>query len=192
MIHKITETPEKMIRKLALTGFAALALSTMAVSAQASSLITNGDFETTTATGSTQFKSGINGSNVAGTGWNIGAGSAGIHPTLTFLTFPGTDGTSTAGTSLDGKTVSTLHLWDKNYSANPGKNYIPQTSPVGGNFIVADGGFQLTTLYQSVSGLTAGQKYELTFYQAAGQLYGFTGATKEQWQVTFGRHAHVD
>ena len=48
MINRITG---ETLRKLAITGFAALALSTMAVSAQASSLITNGDFETTTATG---------------------------------------------------------------------------------------------------------------------------------------------
>jgi hypothetical protein len=32
----------------------------------------------------------------------------------------------------------------------------------------------------------SGQKYTLTFYQAGAQQAGFSGATTDQWQVTFG------
>jgi hypothetical protein len=39
---------------------------------------------------------------------------------------------------------------------------------------------------QSISGLTVGQTYVLTFYWAAAQQQGFTGATTEWWQVSLG------
>ncbi len=59
--------------------------------------------------------------------------------------------------------------------------------PSGGNFIQADGNpaFQ-TSFNQSITGLTPGQDYTLTFWQAAGQQTGFTGATTEQWIVALG------
>ena len=42
------------------------------------------------------------------------------------------------------------------------------------------------TIFQTVSGLTAGTTYTLQFQQAAGQQTGFTGATTEQWKVFLG------
>jgi len=59
--------------------------------------------------------------------------------------------------------------------------------PPGGNFIQADGNpiFE-TSFNQTITGLTAGQAYTLTFWQAAGQQSGFSGATTEQWKVFFG------
>ena len=36
---------------------------------------------------------------------------------------------------------------------------------------------------QVISGLTAGVTYTLSFWQAAGQQQGFSGATTEQWKV---------
>ena len=63
----------------------------------------------------------------------------------------------------------------------------PATSPDGGNFVEADGAPSYHgALYQTISGLTAGRTYELTFFQAAGQQTGFKGPTTEQWQVSFG------
>jgi PEP-CTERM motif len=61
--------------------------------------------------------------------------------------------------------------------------------PTGGNFVEADGnptfdsGFNYT-----VSGLTIGQTYTLSFYQAGGQQQGFASGlvTKEQWIVALG------
>ncbi len=63
----------------------------------------------------------------------------------------------------------------------------PTTSENGGNFLEADGAPSYSNaISQSISGLTVGQEYVLTFDQAAGQQTGFTGPTTEQWKVTFG------
>jgi len=63
----------------------------------------------------------------------------------------------------------------------------PTTSPQGGNFIQADGSSGLAyPLSQTITGLTAGQSYTISFYQAAGQQLNDYGATTEQWQVTLG------
>jgi hypothetical protein len=63
----------------------------------------------------------------------------------------------------------------------------PNHSPQGGNFVQSDStpNFALP-ITQSISGLTAGQSYTLSFYQAAGQGLGNIGATTDQWEVTLG------
>ena len=67
----------------------------------------------------------------------------------------------------------------------------PSTSPVGGNFVEADGDPSFAgTISQSISGLTVGQEYDVTFWQAAGQQDGFTGPTTEQWKVGLGSEYH--
>lgn len=61
--------------------------------------------------------------------------------------------------------------------------------PSGGNFVQADGNPDFfSTFNQDISGLTIGQTYTLTFWQAAGQQQGFTGDTTEQWRVFFGEN----
>ena len=40
-----------------------------------------------------------------------------------------------------------------------------------------------TSFNQVISGLTAGMTYTLSFWQAAGQQQGFSGATTEQWKI---------
>jgi len=63
----------------------------------------------------------------------------------------------------------------------------PRTSPVGGNFVLADGDPNYSSaISQTIGGLTVGETYALSFYQAAGQQLGFTGPTTERWRVTFG------
>jgi hypothetical protein len=60
----------------------------------------------------------------------------------------------------------------------------PKTSPDLGNFVEADAAPSFRgVIYQSIGGLTVGQTYAVSFFQAAGQQSGFTGATTEQWQV---------
>ncbi len=96
------------------------------------------------------------------TGWTGGEN-------LTFIASPGT--------------ASTVYL-----DVYPG---LPSTSPVGGNFLESDGDPSFhSTISQSISGLTVGQKYEVTFWQAAGQQNGFTGPTTEQWKVGLGSEYH--
>jgi hypothetical protein len=56
-----------------------------------------------------------------------------------------------------------------------------------GNEIGLDGDSNyVQTIFQTVSGLIVGQNYQLQFYQASAQEHSFSGATTEQWQVTFG------
>jgi PEP-CTERM motif len=59
--------------------------------------------------------------------------------------------------------------------------------PPGGNFIQADGNPTFETSFnQVITGLTMGTDYSLSFWQAAGQQQGFSGATTEQWKVFLG------
>jgi hypothetical protein len=61
------------------------------------------------------------------------------------------------------------------------------TVPAGTNFYQADGNPQFeSTIKQTITGLTAGTTYDLSFQQAAGQQQGFSGATTEQWKVFLG------
>lgn len=63
----------------------------------------------------------------------------------------------------------------------------PGVSPDGGNFLTADAdSFYSEAISQTISGLTSGLQYTLTFYQAGAQQTGFTGATTNKWRVTFG------
>jgi hypothetical protein len=59
--------------------------------------------------------------------------------------------------------------------------------PGGGNFIESDASVGLAQpVAQTISSLTVGQSYTVSFNQAAGQQYGDSGATIEQWQVSLG------
>ena len=65
----------------------------------------------------------------------------------------------------------------------------PGISPDGGNFVAIDGDRSIpvsTTLYQTLTGLTSGQFYDVSFYQASAQFLDRTGATTEQWDVSLG------
>jgi hypothetical protein len=85
---------------------------------------------------------------------------------LTFIAYP--------GTADDGSYLSVYGPF-------------PATSPAGGNFVEMDGDPNYSSaIYQTISGLTVGKSYAVSFFQAAGQQLGFTGPTTEQWAVTFG------
>jgi hypothetical protein len=59
--------------------------------------------------------------------------------------------------------------------------------PGGYNVVEADGNPIFESGFNdTVTGLTAGQTYNLTFYQAASQQLGFVGNTTEQWIVALG------
>jgi hypothetical protein len=104
-------------------------------------------------------------STVAPTNWSQTGGGS----NLVFVDGPGTATSSTGGYAVWGP------------FNNP---------PTGGNFIQADGNPNYERVfYQTITGLTVGQTYELTFWQAAGQQNGFSGATTEQWIVSLGKSA---
>ncbi|GJJ03291.1 hypothetical protein RugamoR64_38290 [Duganella rhizosphaerae] len=75
-----------------------------------------------------------------------------------------------------------LQLWGAGNGSANGLG----ASPAGGNFIAADGAFEIAPLTQTVNGLVAGQQYNLSFYWAGAQQYTFNGATTEQWKVSLG------
>jgi hypothetical protein len=120
-----------------------------------------------------------------------------------FVYAPGTadSGTSAAGANA-GKpnqapgqfTVTTgankgygnTYMWGSN---NGGASTLPATDPAGGNFVAADGAYEQGAITQTVTGLTVGKTYQLTFYNAAAQQQGFDGATTEKWTVTLGSQA---
>ncbi len=56
------------------------------------------------------------------------------------------------------------------------------------NYVQADGNpyYESGFSYASVMGLTPGDTYSLTFYQAASQQTGYSGATTNQWIVALG------
>ena len=67
-------------------------------------------------------------------------------------------------------------------------------SPDGGNLFAATsqvGSSGRQQLSQTISGLTAGNEYTLSFYEGLGQRTGYTGATSGFWDVTFGSETYT-
>jgi hypothetical protein len=109
-------------------------------------------------------------STVAPVDWSTGAAGAG--GSLTYVGQQGSEGF--AGSPGNIYPVYT----------NPGFNI---TVPTGTNFFQADGNPRYEdTIFQTITGLTAGKTYSLQFQQAAGQQVGFHGDTTEQWKVFLG------
>jgi hypothetical protein len=143
---------------------AAMALGAAAPAWAGAQLVTNGSFEQTSS------GSGQMGYNTAATGWTTSG--------YNFVFSSGSADT----TGVTGQ-YGNLKLWGPNDGSNNG---LPASSPDGGNYIGADGAFQVGAITQTISGLTIGQQYTLGFYWAAAQQYSFTGANTEQWQVSLG------
>lgn len=129
-------------------------------------LVVNGDFEQTTLTTSSQMQT----NNV--TGWSTSG--------YNFLYLPGTADVGGAQTVQYGCCTK---LWGPNDGS---ANGLTATSPTGGNFVAADAAFGVGAITQTVVGLTIGSNYALSFWWAAAQQQGFTGATTESWNVSFG------
>jgi hypothetical protein len=177
---------------LALTGLAltGLALTGLVTAAQAGpNLVTNGSF------------SGINagnnvGGNTCGTSdtttaqltncdlpnwyWApSGGGSAsGLNPgsnNYTFILNNAASGSGNYGNYTAFNSISNSTLGLKGTITTPPDN--------GTNWIGADGAFQTSYLYTTVTGLIVGAAYNITFYMGANQQTGFTGQTTSTWQV---------
>ncbi|HME24339.1 MAG TPA: PEP-CTERM sorting domain-containing protein [Acetobacteraceae bacterium] len=155
------------LNRAALIASTALSLSLMTYSARADVLpVTNLGFS---GNALTQAKDYFN--TVMPTGWSVG--TAGANGSLTYVGQQGSEG-------FAGGPGNIYPVYD----TNPGFSV---TVPAGTNFFQADGNptFE-NTIFQTVSGLTAGTTYTLQFQQAAGQQKGFSGATTEQWLVYLG------
>jgi hypothetical protein len=146
----------------------------MATTAQANNLVLNGDFTTTTA---------ITATNAS----NSNGGELGYNLTATDWTTP-TNGFNLLFTSGANAVAGINNSFGapgfKLYGA---PNLLATTAvPGGGSFVGLDGAYQIEPLEQSISGLTVGDTYSVTFDWAGAQQSGFTGATTEQLQVYFG------
>ena len=162
-----------LLRVPGIVGLAALTVVVFGTPAFAGgNLILNGDFETTTASPSAAQ---VNMTNVSN--WSVNGG-------YTFLFVPqaGTTSGSSADNSGGVGQYGNLKLWGPGTGVANGLT----NSPTGGNFIAQDDNFQQAAISQTVTGLTAGVGYALSFYWAGAQQQGFTGVTEDQWTVNFG------
>jgi hypothetical protein len=66
----------------------------------------------------------------------------------------------------------------------------PQYSPDGGNFVLSDGDYMNSAITQTITGLTPGANYQLSFYQGLAQdtepNITIPGPVSGRWQVTLG------
>lgn len=131
-------------------------------------LVLNGGFEQTLVNVSSQFGSLYPSQQV--TGWST-AGYSLLYKS----------GTADTTGAIGNYGVTTL--WGPN---NGSSNGLPASSPSGGNYVAADGGFEVSPISQTISGLASGQRVEVSFYWAGAQEYGYNGASTEKWQVTLG------
>lgn len=163
-IKKLVRT-KSMLHRAAVIGRSAMALLALTISAQATTLILNGGFETLTGAASGQL-----GFNTNATGWT----TTGYN----FVFTPG-QADSTGATGADGN----LKLWGP---GDGSANGLPAVSPDGGNYVAADGAYEVSPISQTVDGLLPGERYMVGFYWAGAQQYTFNGATTEQWTVSLG------
>jgi hypothetical protein len=152
-----------------------IALSAMGGRAVAApvNLVTNGNFTNTSVTGNGGFLCANTGGSTCNSqlsGWS---------------------GTCATGGCVGTQTPSSILVAGSNGSAWNGGYGLYWNNigdpPAGGNTVAIDGDPKYSsTLSQSISGLNTGDTYILTFYQAASQQNGLTGATTEQWAVNLG------
>ncbi len=185
----------------------ALMAFTFGAPLQAANLVTNGNFELLTMTSGNAVHSTIigNGSNglPTSTGWisqsDIGPGGPRAGYNFIMVDNPGYLGGPNSQTGADDAfdapyADGAAHvpfdggrfaLWGPDYPGAPGTNQMTN-SPVGGNFLAADGSYLNRPVEQTITGLTPGTTYYLSFYWAAAQQGGVDGDTKEAWVVCVG------
>lgn len=144
--------------------------SAMLSTAAHANLVENGGFELTSVTRSSTLSpdSAVTGNQV--TGWDTYTISG---PSWNAIFFPGE--ATTIGASCAPFCGEQSRLW------------AATDSPDGGNFIAIDGDTTTATiLSQTISGLTVGALYDLSFDFAGAQYVTRVGATTEAWLVGFG------
>ncbi len=190
---------------IALLVLAPIAMGLTATSQANANLVTNGTF--TSTTGGTATSATVNGTVYTGTtgqvlmtgstygnfafnstpgalpavqlgGWYTYANAANSYSPFVFLAGPGTIFTTGFSDNWDNGYRT---LWQGSAAASA------SLSPVGGNFLVMDPGYNVGTINQNISGLVSGASYTLSFWWAAAQWSQATGATQgNDLQATIG------
>lgn len=80
---------------------------------------------------------------------------------------------------------SNIFLWGPDFSANPVSNGFTGSSN-GGKFLAAFGDYGRSKVSQTVTGLTAGNQYTLSFEYAGAQATDSTGDTQQYWSFDLG------
>lgn len=159
----------------------AAGLATFPASSNAANLIANGDFASlTNGLGQliTSAGSAVNGDTTA-TGWSVSGLSFVMHAAdqLVWSQY------AVGGSHL------TFSLADRsNTNGSVSANHWNGAAANGGNFLALDGYYPGATgvASQTVSGLTVGQSYRLSFYYAFAQQYNYSGASPQYLAVSFG------
>jgi len=154
--------------KSVLLSLSAVAALSAGMAHAATNLVTNGNFEQTTNGTNKQLASSVttaaNRTTLAG--WTSSNGNDGGYNFVLDSTIANTKESA---------------IWLK----SAGNGYT--ASADGANVFASDALYYPGTLSQSISGLTVGQSYTLSFDYALGQQVGFTGAnTNNYWEVSLG------
>jgi len=167
-----------MQSKTALLAVSALAGLAFSASAQAAEFVQNGGFESELLPISSEFGSRFPTEQV--TNWFTNGYN------FVFRPGPGVSGTTADTTGAVNevlpKTAPILKLWGPGDGSANGLTL----SPAGGNFVAAEPQFHPGAISQVINGLVAGRTYDLSFWWAGAQQFGFTGATFEGWDVSLG------
>lgn len=155
-----------MVKLFGLAAVAAAASLALGSAAHATTnLVVDGDF--------TDLSSGLGqlGYNTNAVGWSIPKNTIGYNLVMT------NGATGTAGQ------YGKITLWTQ---ANGGVNSWNGLAAVSGNFAALDGDYEVEPISQSITGLKAGETYNLSFYYAFGQQQNDTGATQQSLTWSLG------
>lgn len=144
-------------------------------------LVQNGNFQDMVSGGviNRQLTNTTSSNSTALQHWTIGTGGNNFNGVgLNFLVGPGWTSGGAVGQ------YGGFNVWSPNTGANNGFT----DSPIGGNYIVADGAPDYhAAISQVINGLTVGDQYAINFWWATGQQSNRDGVTDHKgWDVTFG------
>ena len=152
------------IMKASISVLVTAAVLAIGASAHATQFVVNGDF--------TQLSHGVGkiDSGTTVTGWDNPAAGGQTHA-YNFVMASATTG------------AGGVALWD---AANGGDNTWNGKAAGAGNFAAMDGAYQTGPIEQTLTGLTVGASYVLSFNYAFAQQKGYNGATVQHLTETLG------
>ena len=162
--------------QLGLVAAAALGAAILAANAAnaAVNLVTNGSFDVNGGAGELGF-------NTSAADWSVANPLGGGSYVFLFTPSGGASGTSADQAGASG-VFGTVAIWGPDNGSDNGLS----VSPDGGAFISSDPAFHNGAITQTITGLTKGATYSLSFMWAGAQQQSHDGVTTEGWQVSLG------